>query len=65
MTQGRPFPIVDNVSDYLEAYRTIRALAASEDHVIPGHDPAVLTRYAPSGREAADIVRLDLPPKQL
>jgi glyoxylase-like metal-dependent hydrolase (beta-lactamase superfamily II) len=63
--QGRPFPIVDNVSAYLEAYRTIRSLAASDDHVIPGHDPAVLTRYAPGGREAADIVRLDLPPKQL
>jgi glyoxylase-like metal-dependent hydrolase (beta-lactamase superfamily II) len=58
-------PVIITSSLYLEAYRTIRSLAASDDHVIPGHDPAVLTRYAPGGREAADIVRLDLPPKQL
>jgi glyoxylase-like metal-dependent hydrolase (beta-lactamase superfamily II) len=60
--QGRPFPIVDNVTDYLEAYRTIRRLAASDDHVIPGHDPAVLTRYPSSGKDLTDSVRLDLPP---
>jgi glyoxylase-like metal-dependent hydrolase (beta-lactamase superfamily II) len=58
--QGRPFPILDSVSDYLEAHRKIRTLAASEAHVIPGHDPAVLTRYPRAG--AADIVRVDLPP---
>jgi glyoxylase-like metal-dependent hydrolase (beta-lactamase superfamily II) len=58
--QGRPFPIVDSVSDYLEAYRKIRRLAASDAHVIPGHDPAVLTRYPTAGE---DIVRVDLPPQ--
>lgn len=59
--QGRPFPIVESVPAYLEAHRTIRRLAASEAHIIPGHDPAVLTRYPRSG-EWQDIVRLDLPP---
>ncbi len=58
--QGRPFPILDSVSDYLEAHRKIRKLAASDAHIIPGHDPAVLTRYPPAG--APDIVRVDLPP---
>ena len=58
--QGRPFPIVESVSDYLEAYRKIRRLAASDAHVIPGHDPAVLARYPTAG---ADIVRVDLPPE--
>jgi len=58
--QGRPFPILDSVSDYLEAHRKIRSLAASEAHVIPGHDPAVLTRYPRASVE--DIVRVDLPP---
>jgi glyoxylase-like metal-dependent hydrolase (beta-lactamase superfamily II) len=57
--QGRPFPILDSVSDYLEAHRKIRRLAASDDHIIPGHDPAVLTRYPQAG---PDIVRVDLPP---
>jgi glyoxylase-like metal-dependent hydrolase (beta-lactamase superfamily II) len=61
--QGRPFPILDSVSDYLEAHRTIRRLAASDDHVIPGHDPAVLTRYPTSGKDLTDIVRVDLPPR--
>ena len=27
------------------AFETIRTLADSPDHVIPGHDPLVLTRY--------------------
>jgi glyoxylase-like metal-dependent hydrolase (beta-lactamase superfamily II) len=57
--QGRPFPILDSVSDYLEAHRKIRHLAASDAHVIPGHDPIVLTRYPPA---ADGIVRVDLPP---
>ena len=57
--QGRPFPIVDNVTEYLEAHRKIRSLAASDAHVIPGHDPLVLTRYPRAG---TDIVRVDLPP---
>jgi glyoxylase-like metal-dependent hydrolase (beta-lactamase superfamily II) len=59
LEQRRPFPIVDNVTDYLEAYRKIRSLAASDAHIIPGHDPLVLTRYP---RVATDIVRVDLPP---
>jgi glyoxylase-like metal-dependent hydrolase (beta-lactamase superfamily II) len=57
--QGRPFPILDSVCDYLEAHRKIRRLAASDAHVIPGHDPAVLERYP---RAADDIVRIDLAP---
>ncbi len=59
--QGRPFPILDNVTDYLEAHRKIRKLAASDDHVIPGHDPEVLNRYPRANVEIADIVRVDLP----
>jgi glyoxylase-like metal-dependent hydrolase (beta-lactamase superfamily II) len=59
LEQGRPFPILDSVSDYLEAHRKIRGLAASDAHIIPGHDPAVLVRYPRAG---TDIVRVDLPP---
>ncbi|MFM1886708.1 MAG: hypothetical protein RL026_1865 [Pseudomonadota bacterium] len=60
--QGRPFPILDSVPAYLEAYRTIERLAGSPDHVIPGHDPLVLQRYPRSRPDIADIVRVDLPP---
>lgn len=60
--QRRPFPIVDSVSAYLEAYDVIERLADSPDHVIPGHDPLVLARF-PASRPGVDgIVRVDLPP---
>lgn len=60
--QRRPFPILDSVPAYLEAYRRIEALAASPDHIIPGHDPLVWQRYPASVAGVADIVRVDLPP---
>jgi glyoxylase-like metal-dependent hydrolase (beta-lactamase superfamily II) len=60
--QGRPFPILYNVADYLEAHRKIRKLAASDAHIIPGHDPAVLTRYPRAREQLSDIVRVDLDP---
>jgi glyoxylase-like metal-dependent hydrolase (beta-lactamase superfamily II) len=60
--QRRPFPIVENVSAYLDAYRRIEQLASSPRHIIPGHDPLVLRRYPRALPELADIVRLDLDP---
>lgn len=63
LEQGRVFPIVDSVADVLEGYRTLRRLAASADHIVPGHDPLVLTSYPPA-RQGMDgwAVRLDVPP---
>jgi glyoxylase-like metal-dependent hydrolase (beta-lactamase superfamily II) len=60
--QRRPFPIVDNVAAYLDAFATIEALASSSEHVIPGHDPLVLARYPAARPGLANAVRLDLPP---
>ncbi len=60
--QRRPFPIVENVSAYLDAFRRIEQLASSPQHIIPGHDPLVLQRYPRARPELADIVRLDLEP---
>jgi glyoxylase-like metal-dependent hydrolase (beta-lactamase superfamily II) len=60
--QRRPFPIVDDVSAYLNAFERIERLASSPAHVIPGHDPLVLRRYPPGRDGLADIVRLDLDP---
>ena len=62
LQQRRPFPIVDSVSAYLDAYDTIERLAASPEHIIPGHDPLVWQRYPASLPGIADIVRVDLPP---
>ena len=62
MEQGRPFPIVYDVGATLEGYETLRRLASSPQHVIPGHDPLVMARY-PAARPGLDgVVRLDLDP---
>jgi glyoxylase-like metal-dependent hydrolase (beta-lactamase superfamily II) len=64
MEQGRPFPIVYNVGEMLEAYGTMRRLASSPAHIIPGHDPLVLKRY-PAARSGLEnlVVRVDLEPR--
>ena len=63
MDQGRPFPVVYNVGDMLEGFATVKRLADSPDHIIPGHDPDVLNRFPAPRDELKDwIVRLDLPP---
>ena len=43
--EDRPFRIVSDVPQMYDAFETIRALADSRDHIIPGHDPLVLERY--------------------
>lgn len=58
-----PFPIVYNVGDMVRGWETAHALATSPAHVVPGHDPQVLTRYpAVSADHEGIAVRLDLPP---
>jgi len=61
---GRVFPITCNVEEVVEGYATLKKLAASPRHVVPGHDPQVLARYpaAKAGLEGW-IVRLDAEPK--
>jgi len=61
--QRRPFPIVDDVAAYLDAFATIETLASSPQHVVPGHDPLVLARYPAAGVGLANAVRLDLEPR--
>ena len=63
MEQDRAFPILHNLADMLEGYATLRRLATSPRHIIPGHDPLVMARYpvAYSGLEDW-VVRLDADP---
>jgi len=66
MDAVRPFPIVYNVADMLEGYGTIRRLADSPGHIIPGHDPLVMRRYPAPNKAMQDmVVRLDVKPKQV
>ena len=64
INEGRVFPVTYSVAETLEGYTTIKKLADSLDHIVPGHDPQVLTRY-PAAAPRLDnwVVRLDVPPK--
>jgi len=63
MGESRPFPIVASVTEMVDGWRKVRALASAERHVVPGHDPLVMTRYrAPSPALEGIAVRLDADP---
>ena len=55
-----PFPIVVDMARMLDGYDTLETLADGPNHVIPGHDPLVLSRF-PAVSGESDIVRVDLP----
>ena len=60
---NRPFPVIFDVGQTLAGFETMRQLAASPQHIIPGHDPLVMARYpAPSPELEGIAVRLDVPP---
>jgi glyoxylase-like metal-dependent hydrolase (beta-lactamase superfamily II) len=61
--EGRVFPIVYNAADVLHGYATLKRLATSPNHVVPGHDPLVLDRYPAAKPGLEDwVVRLDVDP---
>lgn len=63
MEAAAPFPIVFDVDEMIRGYARLNELADSPDHIIPGHDPLVLARYAPVSSRLKDIaVRLDVVP---
>ena len=63
MQMGRPFPVLSSVAEMMEGFNTIHRLADSPDHVIPGHDPLVMSRYQPPDSALAGVVvRLDRDP---
>ena len=64
MDSGRIFPLTYNVAEVVEGYATLRKLASSRDHVVPGHDPLVLARY-PAAKPGLEgwVARLDAEPK--
>ena len=60
VNEGRVFPITYSVAETLEGYATLKRLADSPDHIIPGHDADVLERYPAAGAGSKDwIVDLD------
>ncbi len=60
-----PFQTQENLFQMLEGFRRIRALAPSDTHIVPGHDPAVFSRYpTPSPDLAGIVARLDVDPSE-
>ena len=63
--QGRIFPIVYSAGEVIEGYETLKRLASSMDHIVPGHDPQVMARYPAVSPELEGIaVRLDVDPRE-
>jgi glyoxylase-like metal-dependent hydrolase (beta-lactamase superfamily II) len=63
MEQGRGFPLMYHLGQALEGYDTLRRLADSPRHIVPGHDPLVMKRYPAVSPELDGIaVRLDVDP---
>jgi glyoxylase-like metal-dependent hydrolase (beta-lactamase superfamily II) len=61
----RVFPTTFNLGDVMQGYETLRRLADSVRHIVPGHDPLVMKRYPAPGRELDGIaVRLDVAPNE-
>jgi glyoxylase-like metal-dependent hydrolase (beta-lactamase superfamily II) len=59
---GRPFTVTFDVDAVLAGFDTLRRLADRPELIVPGHDPLVLQRFAPSGPHLDGIaVRLDRP----
>lgn len=65
METGRVFPIVYNVGELLDGYKRLQSLASSGRHIIPGHDPLVIERFAPASDATANwIARVDTAPQR-
>jgi glyoxylase-like metal-dependent hydrolase (beta-lactamase superfamily II) len=64
MRTNRLFVSAFHAGEMLDGYRTVEKLAASPDHIIPGHDPLVMRQYPPVSPELEGvIVRLDVAPQ--
>jgi glyoxylase-like metal-dependent hydrolase (beta-lactamase superfamily II) len=64
LDEARIFPTTYNLGEVLEGYETLKRLATSRHHIVPGHDPAVMKLYpAASPALAGLVVRLDVDPK--
>jgi len=66
LDQHRAYPVVYNVAEMLEGHETLRRLAASPRHIVPGHDPLVAKIFPAARPELEGVVmRLDVEPRNL
>jgi glyoxylase-like metal-dependent hydrolase (beta-lactamase superfamily II) len=59
----RIFTTCFHIGDMLDSYKVVRQLAPTSRHIVPGHDPYVMTEYPASSTKLEGIaVRLDVEP---
>jgi len=60
MDEGRPFPVVADVTEMVDGWARLRELAGETGRIIPGHDPLVMQHYPAASAALEGIaVRLD------
>jgi glyoxylase-like metal-dependent hydrolase (beta-lactamase superfamily II) len=59
-----PFPAIVDLAEMLDGYETLTRLADSDEHLVPGHDPEVFTRYPNAGLPDG-VVALHHPPLRM
>ncbi len=64
MDKISPFPIVYNVAQMIDGYDKMHGLAESRQHLVPGHDPLVMSRYPAFSDAVREVVRLDEMPNE-
>ncbi len=63
MERENPFPVLFDEAALIRGYARLIELAPTLDHIVPGHDPAVMRAYcAPSEALEGIVVRLDVEP---
>lgn len=63
MERCNPFPVLFDEAALIRGYSRLIELAPSLNHIVPGHDPAVMRAYPPASTELEGIVvRLDVAP---
>ena len=62
MLRQNPFPLVYNVGDMIEGWRTVSNLAAGNSCIIPGHDPAVAKLFRQVPADGVDMYALHQAP---
>ena len=64
LDEMRIFPTTYNIAEVLEGYETLKRLAPSRQHIVPGHDPGVTASY-PAAKPGLEgwVVKLDEAPR--
>lgn len=62
LSERNPFPAIVDVQQVLDGYDRIVRLSSSDDHIVPGHEPAIFRRY-PGVGGSSEIVALHEAPE--